>query len=153
MKRSLANSLWLAALLCLASGPLAADPEHGHDGPPPHGEPHPGPHGYQRVAEPPGWNARPAQFDRAAYEHNFQAARIYHVGPYYRPAGWLAHRWVYGEVLPRPYWAPNYIVADYWLFALEVPPVGYEWVREDGDALLISVANGQILQVEYSVFG
>jgi Ni/Co efflux regulator RcnB len=44
------------------------------------------------------------------------------------------------------------LLADYWLFALEVPPVGYEWVRYGVDALLINTSNGEILQVEYGVF-
>lgn len=58
----------------------------------------------------------------------------------------------YGEVLPRAYWAAAYIFADYWLFALEVPPAGYEWVRLDTNALPVNVATGEILQVEYGVF-
>jgi Ni/Co efflux regulator RcnB len=115
-------------------------------------EPHPGPHGYQRVEEPHGWNARPQDVDRDAYRHNFQAERSFHVGPYHRPHGWYDHHWSYGEILPRPFWAAPYILADYWLFALEVPPVGYEWIRNGSDALLVNVANGEILQVEYGVF-
>ena len=116
-------------------------------------EPHPGPKGYQRLAEPKGWNARPAAVDRSAYQHNFQAARSYKIGPYHRPPGWHAHQWAYGERLPRAYWASQYILADYWLFSLEVPPAGYEWVRDGNDAILVSTDNGEILQVEYSVFG
>lgn len=118
----------------------------------PHGEPHQGPKGYQPVAEPHGWDARPAQVDHAAYQHNYQAARSYKIGPYHRPAGWTNHRWAYGEVLPRAYWAAPYLIADYWLFSLEVPPVGYEWVRDGNDALLIDTNSGTILQVEYGVF-
>jgi Ni/Co efflux regulator RcnB len=44
------------------------------------------------------------------------------------------------------------VLADYWLFALEVPPAGYEWVRDNTDALLVSTQTGEILQVEYGVF-
>jgi Ni/Co efflux regulator RcnB len=55
--------------------------------------------------------------------------------------------------LPRGYWEPQYLISDYWLFALEVPPAGYEWVRDDTDALLIDTNTGEILQVEYGVFG
>jgi len=55
--------------------------------------------------------------------------------------------------LPRAYFAPEYIISDYWLFALEVPPVGYEWVRDDGDALLVSTDTGEILQVVHGTFG
>jgi Ni/Co efflux regulator RcnB len=104
------------------------------------------------VTEPHGWDARPANVDRGAYQHNYQAARSFRIGPYRRPPGWTAHRWSYGEILPRAYWAPQYLIADYWLFALEVPPAGYEWVRDGSDALLIDTNSGEILQVEYGVF-
>ena len=134
--------------LCVAS---AAEQAHGGHGPP-RGEAHPGPQGYQRVIEPHGWNERPHEVDRAAYQHNFQAARSFRIGPYHRPHGWVPHHWVYGEILPRAYWAPEYVIGDYWLFALEVPPLGYEWVRDGADALLINIETGEILQVEYGVF-
>jgi Ni/Co efflux regulator RcnB len=146
------------ALLCLV-GMASAQEEHRPGGggpaarPPAHGEPHAGPRGYQRVPEPHGWNARPSTVNRAAYQHNFQAARVYHIGPYQRPPGWVAHRWAYGQILPRAYWGPQFIIGDYWLFALEVPPAGYEWVRDDDDALLVNTTTGEILQVEYGVFG
>jgi Ni/Co efflux regulator RcnB len=106
------------------------------------------------VTEPKGWNVRPpATFNRGTYQHNFQAARAYRIGPYHRPPGWAVHRWAYGQVLPRAYFAPEYILSDYWLFALEVPPVGYEWVRDDTDALLVNINSGEILQVVYGAFG
>jgi Ni/Co efflux regulator RcnB len=117
-----------------------------------HGEPHAGPKGYQRVTPPHGWDARPAQVDRPTYQHNYQAARSYHIGAYRRPPGWHAQRWAYGQTLPRAYWTSSYLVGDYWLFGLEVPPVGYEWVRDADDALLIDTNSGEILQVEYGVF-
>ena len=149
---------FLTALALAASAPALA--QHGEHGggehgarPEAHGEPHPGPQGYQRVGEPHGWNTRPATADRKVYEHNYQAARVHRVGVYHRPRGWVQHRWGYGEILPRAYWAAPYILADYWLFSLEVPPVGYEWVRDDTDAILVNVSTGQILQVEYGVFG
>jgi Ni/Co efflux regulator RcnB len=153
------SKLSLVVSLALMAGGLvkaAEAQEHGEHPmarPPAQGEPHPGPRGYERVTPPHGWDNRPATVDRAAYQHNFQAARVYHVGVYRRPVGWAPHRWVYGQVLPRAYWASPYILADYWLFALEVPPAGYEWVRDDTDAILVNVSTGQILQVEYGVFG
>jgi Ni/Co efflux regulator RcnB len=132
--------------------PEARAPEHAQ--PAEHkAEPHAGPHGYSRVAAPHGWNNRPKAADRGAYQHNFQAARSFKVGPYHRPSGWAVHHWGYGETLPRAYWAPEYVLGDYWLFALEVPPSGYEWVRDDTDALLVDTNTGEILQVEYGVFG
>ena len=166
---SLARAGCMALACVIAGGGTAlADPqghEHGggdrpgeqHEqhGPPPgaHGEPHPGPRGYQRAPEPHGWNERPKTFDKPTYQHNFQAARSFKVGPYHRPHGWTAHHWGFGQILPRAYWAPEYLLSDYWLFALEVPPAGYEWVRDDSDALLVSTDTGEILQVEYGVFG
>ncbi len=156
------QAVLLASTLVLSAAALA-QPPHGdapraehhmepHGGGEPRGEPHPGPRGYQRVDEPKGWNERPKEFDRGAYQHNFRAARSFHVGPYNRPHGWAPHRWGYGEILPRAYWGPQFVLGDYWLFALEVPPVGYEWVRDDTDALLVNVSTGEILQVEYGVF-
>ncbi len=152
------------ALMCvfLAVGAAAAaEPGQGHGPgqmrppvahPAPVGEPHRGPSGYQRVEPPKGWDARPAKVDRPTYQHNFKAARSYHIGPYHRPRGWVAHTWAYGQILPRAYWSSQYILADYWLFSLEVPPAGCEWVRDGSDALLISLDTGEILQVEYGVF-
>ena len=158
MSHGLKVGLSLALALALAGGTATAQEQHERpeararpEARP--AEPHPGPRGYQRLTEPQGWNARPAAPDRGAYQHNFQAARSFKIGPYHRPAGWAPHRWAFGETLPRAYWASQYILADYWLFALEVPPAGYEWVRDGSDALLVSTANGEILQVEYGVFG
>jgi Ni/Co efflux regulator RcnB len=116
------------------------------------GEPHPAVKGYTRVAPPTGWDARPQTADKATYQHNYQAPRSFQIGPYHPPAGWTQHHWAYGQTLPRAYWAAAYILADYWLFGLEVPPVGYEWVRDGSDAILINTTNGEILQVEYGVF-
>lgn len=147
----------VAALLAVAAAGAAEHERERERAAPAHpairpGEPHPGPSGYQRVGEPKGWNARPGVVDRGAYQHNYQAARTYHIGPYHRPPGWVEHHWVYGERLPPAYWAAPYILADYWLFGLEVPPAGYEWVRDGPDALLIDTGTGAILQVEYGVF-
>jgi Ni/Co efflux regulator RcnB len=155
-----AQKIGIALFMVLAVGAAAAaDQDHGPAqarAPVAHaasrGEPHPGPSGYQRVAPPKGWDARPAKVDRPTYQHNFTAARSYKIGPYHRPRGWVAHTWAYGQILPRAYWTSQYILADYWLFALEVPPAGCEWVRDGSDALLISLDTGEILQVEYGVF-
>jgi Ni/Co efflux regulator RcnB len=156
MAHELRLPLLLAATLLLATAGTAAEPGHEHGGearpvaraP----EPHPGPRGYQRVTEPKGWDARPATVDRPSYQHNYQAARSFRIGPYHRPAGYYVHHWGYGEILPRAFWAAPFILADYWLFALEVPPAGFEWVRVGNDALLVSIDTGEVLQAEYGVF-
>jgi len=152
------RSILAVALACsviAAGGAVRADEPKGEAHPAaaaPRGEPHPAVRGYTRVAPPAGWNTRPQTVDRGAYQHNYQAPRSFQVGPYHRPAGWSEHHWAYGQILPRAYWTAEYILADYWLFGLEVPPVGYEWVRDGADALLIDITTGEILQVEYGVF-
>jgi Ni/Co efflux regulator RcnB len=156
--RRVTNIALIVSAVLVAGSVALAEPPHGGPParaprPPAHGEPAPGPSRYHPVAEPAGWNNRPATVDVAKYQHNFQAPRAYHIGIYHRPPGWVARRWAYGQILPRAYWAaPEYLIADYWLFALEVPPVGYEWVRDDDDAILVNVTTGQILQVQYGVF-
>ncbi len=157
MAHGLKIGLSLVVALFLAGGIATAAPRDDHAGggarPAMHqAEPHPGPHGYQRVTEPKGWNARPTTVDRGAYQHNYQATRSYKIGPYHPPMGWTARRWVYGQILPRAYWDSQYILADYWLFGLEVPPMGCEWVRDGADAILVNTITGEILQVEFGVF-
>ena len=158
MHASRTTAVALALALLGAGAAAPAQPPHEHEAPgarpEPRVEPHPGPRGYQRITEPHGWNNRPpANFDRGQFQHNFRATRAYRIGPYHRPAGWVAHQWAYGQTLPRAYFAPEYILSDYWLFSLEAPPVGYEWVRDDGDALLVNISTGEILQVVYGAFG
>ncbi len=157
MSGRLWTSLWLAGAVTLAAGAVGAQERReepgGHAMAPREAEPHPGPRGYERPAEPRGWNARPATVDREAYHHNFKAARTYHVGQFHPPPGWSYRRWGYGEIFPRAYWGADAFLADYWLFGLEVPPAGFEWVRNGPDALLIDTNSGEILQVEYGVFG
>lgn len=160
MARAFKTGSLLVLGFVMTTGLATAEPPHERARPDEHGgsqqehraEPHPGPQGYKRITEPHGWNARPKTVDRHAYQHNFQAARSFRVGPYHHPSGWAVHHWGFGETLPRAYWAPEYLLADYWLFALEVPPAGYEWVRDDTDALLVNTQTGEILQVEYGVF-
>jgi Ni/Co efflux regulator RcnB len=140
----------------LAGGMAMAEEHHEeqHARPPaPHGEPFAGPKRYQVHGEPEGVRNRPVAAEPGEYRHNFQAARAFHIGPYHRPPGWEAHHWGYGQILPRAYWGPEYFIADYWLFGLPVPPVGFEWVRDDDDAILVNTATGEILQVQYGVYG
>ncbi|MDR3451969.1 MAG: RcnB family protein [Rhodoferax sp.] len=157
MTHRLKTGLAMAMAVCLVSGGAMAQRERegGSQGPRAEArqvEPHPGPRGYSRVTEPPGWNARPSVADRGVYQHNFQAARPYQIGPYRRPSGWVNRRWAYGDILPPAYWAAPYVLADYWLFGLEIPPIGYEWVRVGADAVLVSTMNGEVLQVVYGTF-
>ena len=123
---------------------------HGMMGHPPEHER--GPQGYQRIERPQGVEARPQQINRQAYNHNFTADHGYHVGPYHAPRGFAYYRWSYGNRMPRAYWGQQYWLGDYWLFGLDVPPMGYEWVRYGPDAVLIDTNNGEVIQVIYGRF-
>jgi|GEM_PF-2596024 len=87
-----------------------------------------------------------------ALRRNFAAPRRFHHSAYVRPAGWYAHRWVYGERLPAAWYAHNYWIVDFSLFGLIAPPYDYEWIRVGDDALLVDIDTGEILRVEYGVF-
>jgi len=119
------SSVCSAFALAAAGAAGAASAQHEQERrAPEHGEPHAGPHNYARVVEPKGWDHRPASVDRHFYQHKQPGARNFRIGVYHRPGGWAPHHWVYGEVPPRAYWTAPYILADYRLFALEVPPGG-----------------------------
>jgi Ni/Co efflux regulator RcnB len=83
---------------------------------------------------------------------NFTAPRRFHNGAYVRPAGWYAHRWVYGERLPAGWYARDYWIVNVSLFGLVYPPDGFEWIRVGEDALLVDIYTGEVIRVEYGVF-
>lgn len=116
-----------------------------------HEEPMRAPLGYTRVQRPHEISDNRPQF-REEYRHNFRADHGVRIGPYHPPVGYEYRRWHYGEFLPRPFWAGDYILNDFWLFDLDFPPAGYEWVRFGPDALLINIGSGEIVQTVYSRF-
>ncbi len=103
-------------------------------------------------ARPQNWNRYPRQFDRNVYQRNYTSPQHFHWRTYNRPSGWYYQRWVFGQILPRIFWAQDYWLTDYWMFGLPVPPYGYEWVRYGDDALLINIRTGEVLQVVYGLF-
>lgn len=150
--------LLLAGALSAAAAVAAQEHEHARGGHPPvagreHApEPFHGPRGYRPVTPPPGWDRRPARIDRDHFNHNFRAHRRYGIGPYLPPPGWVERTWYVGELLPEAFFAPEYRLGDYWLFNLETPPVGCEWVRYGHDALLVDLATGRVEQAVHGLF-
>jgi Ni/Co efflux regulator RcnB len=86
------------------------------------------------------------------YHRDWRATNRFRIGGYHRPSGFYAHRWTFGEFLPRPYWMQDYWLADYADYDLPPPPYGTVWVRVDQDALLIDRDSGEIISVVYGVF-
>lgn len=144
--------LALAVALVAQAGTSQAQERHRIEGQGQHVESQRDPMGYSRLDRPDGIDARPQTFDRPGYTHNFQAVRNFRIGPYHAPAGWKYNRFYYGQILPPLFWAEQYWLSDYWLFALDVPPIGYEWVRYGPDAILVNVHTGEIIQVVYDTF-
>jgi Ni/Co efflux regulator RcnB len=97
---------------------------------------------------------RPAP--RPAYvqglRRNIQVQQRYRAGSYQAPQGYAQRRWSYGQRLPRNYYARNYWIGNFLLYALFAPPSGLVWVRVGHDALLIDRYDGEIIQVRYNVF-
>ena len=82
---------------------------------------------------------------------HFTAQRRFHADWSYRPYGWYARSWVYGDFLPAGWFGQAYYL-DWNGFGLPAPPIGCEWVREGNDALLVDAWSGQVLSVDYGVF-
>lgn len=94
----------------------------------------------------------PSQFEKRAFQRNVMSARRFRAGAFRAPAGWRYRRWGFGESLPRAFWAQPYWITNFWLYDLDRPPFGCEWVRFGPDALLVDTSTGEILQAEYNVF-
>jgi Ni/Co efflux regulator RcnB len=88
----------------------------------------------------------------SSYHRAFNAPQRFHAPDYHRPAGWYAHRWSFGEILPPLFWTQDYWIGDFGDYGLMPPPPGTVWVRDGYDALLIDQYSGEIIQVEYGVF-
>jgi len=110
------------------------------------------PLGYSPVSRPDKADQRPQTFDKGGYNHNFKASQTYHVGPYHAGASYRYTRWQYGQMLPSRYRGQQYWLAEYWLFGLDVPPVGDEWIRYGPDAILVDTSTGEVVQVVYGNF-
>ena len=79
------------------------------------------------------------------------AERRFNDGGYRYPRGWYPRQWGYGEFLPYGWYGQDYWL-DFGAYDLQQPPYGAEWVRVGNDALLIDMATGQVLSVEYGLF-
>lgn len=110
------------------------------------------PRGYTRFEPPAAAQQRPRTPDAGLFHHNFTASRGYHVGPYRAPGGYRYRRLHYGQILPPIFWGLQYRLTDYWLFGLDIPPVGYEWVRYGPDALLVDMTTGEVVSEVYDDF-
>jgi Ni/Co efflux regulator RcnB len=92
------------------------------------------------------------QWRPGAYPHSFRSGHRFHVRPYIRPPHFYAHIWNFGEFLPQAWYAPEYLIEDWWDYDLPAPPYGYDWVRVGDDALLIDEYDGRVVQAVRDLF-
>ena len=79
----------------------------------------------------------------------YQAAPYRYPGGYY---GWANHSWRRGEWLPAAFITSSYFINDWYDFGLWQPDYGYEWIRVGADAVLINLADGQVVDVVPGVY-
>jgi len=78
--------------------------------------------------------------------------RRYQGGAYYHPRGYAYRNYAVGAYLPRAYWADRYYIGRPAQFGLGNAWRGTRWVRVGGDALLIRIRNGAVLQVVRGIY-
>ncbi len=106
-----------------------------------------------------GMNDRYEQHRRMGYSHRYDrqdhrrimARHRYHAGRYYAPRGYRYVRYNVGSRLPMNYYGTRYYV-DHRSYGLAPPPRGYRWNRVGNDVYLVSINNGIVRQVVYSLF-
>ncbi len=103
-----------------------------------------------------GWNrhddrGRP-HWQPGRYPPVYRSHQRYRYGYYRPPIGFYAHSWAFGEILPRGWYGSDYLLNDWWSYGLPYPPLGYDWVRVGGDALLIDSYTGRVVQVVQDIF-
>ncbi|MBV8978972.1 MAG: RcnB family protein [Alphaproteobacteria bacterium] len=86
------------------------------------------------------------------FRGNVTAPRHFHFRAYVHPQGWYAHRWTFGERLPRAWFVRNYWITDYAAFGLIAPWPGFAWVQVGDDAVLVDLDTGEIVRVVYGIF-
>lgn len=115
-------------------------------------EPKPEPRGYSYTGVPEKMHERPGHVDRDFYRHDFRSRHHHRIGPFFGGPDWTDEDLELGEEVPEFYRTGDRYIGDYWLFGLEVPPVGFEWIRWGRDALLVDVTSGEVLQAVRDVF-
>ena len=71
--------------------------------------------------------------------------------PYGLPPGQAKKMWRRGEALPGFYVSPRYFVEEPRAYHLAPPRPGHRWVVVDGDAYLVDVATGVVMETVFGV--
>ena len=107
------------------------------------------------------WHHERGWYDRYRNDHfRYDRGRYYsrtrfYFGYYYSPRTYYSYTtraWRRGDRLPFAYFDDRYFIDDYWRFDLYDPPYRCRWLRVRGDALLVDIDNGEVLEVVYELF-
>lgn len=81
--------------------------------------------------------------------------RAYRLPRYYAPSGWSRgyRRFGVGVRIAPVLFARSYWIDDPWAYRLPDADDRYRWVRYYGDALLVDLDTGQVVDVIYDIFG
>jgi hypothetical protein len=103
-----------------------------------------------------GWDRRDDRgrphWQQGRYPPVYRSHQRYRYGYYNPPVGFYTRSWAFGEILPRSWYGPDYLLNDWWSYDLPYPPPGYDWVRVGDDALLIDSYTGRVVQVVQDIF-
>jgi Ni/Co efflux regulator RcnB len=98
-----------------------------------------------RYVRTPDWN-------RYDHRYDYHPPARYRVVNYYPPHGYRPYAWYRGSYLPATYYAPRYVVYNYYDYRLNAPPYGYHWVRVNNDVVLAAITTGLVMQVVNGLF-
>lgn len=96
-----------------------------------------------------GWRSD-RSFDWRDYRHRNRS--LFRLGNYWDPYGSRYRRFSIGFSLFPNYYSQNHWLDDPWQYRLPPAYGPYRWVRYYGDALLVNIYTGQVVDVEYNVF-
>lgn len=110
--------------------------------------------GDQRVRRGWDWDDRQdwSWRDRDRDNWRWRSQNRYRGWDYRPPSGFYSRSWVFGDLLPRSWWTPDYQIVQWWSYGLPRPPYGSQWIRVGDDALLIDRYTGRVCRVVYDVF-
>lgn len=77
---------------------------------------------------------------------------LFHLGFYYDPFGWNYFRYSIGWRMWPSYYRSSFWLSDPWAYRLPRSYGPYRWIRYHGDALLVNLYTGEVVDVVYDFF-
>jgi Ni/Co efflux regulator RcnB len=99
-----------------------------------------------------GSRSAPTRWQAGRFPPVMSAQNRFRAGFYRPPYGYYSRAWIFGDFLPRPWFARDYWLDDFLDFDLPYPPPGFVWVRVGPDALMIDRFTGRVVQVVRGIF-